>query len=163
MTHVLLFALLAQTPEFEKVHKPLFTPPEQKSKQAAGLTAAYTPARAGGGTVKRLNYIDGHIFGRMQKDGIPHAALSSDEEFARRAWLDATGRIPEPADFELFLNSKDPAKRSKLIDKLLASQAFIDKWTYYFEDLFRAGGRMGSGLNLFHFWLREWQIGRAHV
>ena len=156
MTPVLLLALLAQTPEFEKAHKPLFTPPEQKSKQAAGLTAAYTPARAGGAAVKRINFIDGHIFGRMKKDGIPHAALSSDEEFARRAWLDATGRIPAPADLELFLNSKDPAKRSKLIDKLLASQAFIDKWTYYFEDLFRAGGRMGSGLNLFHFWLREW-------
>ncbi len=156
MTPFLLLVLLAQSPEFEKAHKPLFAPPEQKSKQAAGLTAAYTPARAGGAAVKRVNFIDDHIFGRMQKDGVPHASLASDEEFARRAWLDATGRIPAPVDLEVFLNSKDLAKRTKLIDQLLASQAFIDKWTYYFEDLFRAGGRMGPGLNLFHFWLREW-------
>lgn len=156
MTSLFLLAFLAQDPEIEKAHKPLFAPPEQKSKQAAGLTAAYTPARASTMPVKRINFIDDHIFGRMAKDGIPHAALSSDEEFARRAWLDSTGRIPPPADLDAFLNSKDPAKRTKLIDKLLNSQAFIDKWTYYFEDLFRAGGRMGSGLNLFHFWLREW-------
>ena len=156
MTSLLLLALFAQDPEIEKAHKPLFAPPEQKSKAAAGLTAAYTPARASTTPVKRINFIDDHIFGRMAKDGIPHAALSSDEEFARRAWLDSTGRIPPPAELEAFLNSKDPAKRTKLIDKLLNSQAFIDKWTYYFEDLFRAGGRMGSGLNLFHFWLREW-------
>ena len=59
----------AQSPEFEKVHKPLFTPPENKSKQAAGLTAAYTPARGGGKPVKRNNFIDEHVFGRMQRDG----------------------------------------------------------------------------------------------
>ncbi|MGH8246373.1 MAG: DUF1553 domain-containing protein, partial [Gammaproteobacteria bacterium] len=42
------------------------------------------------------------------------------------------------------------------VDRLLASDGFVDKWTYYFEDLFRAGQRMGPGLNLFHYWLREW-------
>jgi len=152
----ILFLLLAQTPEFEKVHKPLFTPPPQKSKEAASLTTAYTPARPGGKPVKRVNFIDTHIFGRMAKDRVPHAPLSTDEEFARRAFLDATGRIPSPEDIQQFLASKDPQKRAKLIDTLLSSQAYIDKWTYYFEDLFRAGGRMGSGLNLFHFWLREW-------
>ena len=66
--------------------------------------------------MKRINFIDGHIFGRMKKDGIPHAALSSDEEFARRAWLDATGRIPAPADLELFLNSKDPDETIGAVD-----------------------------------------------
>ncbi len=147
---------LAQSPEFEKVHKPLFAPPEQKSKQAAELTAAFTPARDGGKPVKRNNFIDEHIFGRMERDGVPHAGLSTDEEFARRVWLDATGRIPPPEELQRFLDAKDPDKRSKLIDRLLASQEYIDKWTYYFEDLFRAGGRMGPGLNLFHFWVREW-------
>ena len=43
--------------------------------------------------------------------------------------------------------SKDPSKREKLIDKLVASEAFVDRWAFYFEDLFRAGQRMGPGLN----------------
>lgn len=154
---ITFFLLLAQTPELESAHKPLFTPPQQKSKEASALTAAYTPARAGSVVkVARRNFIDDHVFGRMAKDGIPHAPLATDEEFARRAWLDATGRIPPASELAAFLADRAPDKRARLIDKLLASPAFIDKWTYYFEDLFRAGQRMGAGLNLFHYWLREW-------
>lgn len=105
--------------------------------------------------VARRNFIDQQVFGRMQRDGIPHAALASDEEFARRAWLDATGQIPPYAELVAFLGDPDAGKRDKLVDRLLSSGPFVDKWTYYFEDLFRAGQRMGAGLNLFHFWLRE--------
>ena len=121
------------------------------------MTEAYSPARAGApAPIARRNFIDQHVFGRMQRDRIPNAPLASDEEFIRRAWLDATGRIPPPDQLAAFLASKDPRKRDKLVDELVSGDAFIDKWTYYFEDLFRAGQRMGSGLNLFHFWLREW-------
>ena len=151
--------LLAQTPELEQAHAPLYKPPVEKAKSAAALTAELAPAKPGPRSpIVRSNFIDQHVFGRMQKDGIPHAALATDEEFARRAWLDATGRIPAPADLEKFFLSRDPQKRTQLIDQLTNSDAFIDKWTYYFEDLFRAGQRMGSGLNLFHYWLREWLI-----
>ena len=38
-----------------------------------------------------------------QRDKVPHAPLASDEEFARRAWLDATGRIPAPEALARFL------------------------------------------------------------
>lgn len=149
----------AQTPEFENAHKPLFTPAPKKSAEAAAMTATYSPARAGAAAaapVARRNFIDQHVFGRMRRDRVPNAPLAGDEEFVRRAWLDATGRIPPPGQLAAFLASQDPRKRDKLIDDLVASEAFVDKWTYYFEDLFRAGQRMGSGLNLFHFWLREW-------
>jgi hypothetical protein len=160
MKRLLLFLpilMAAQTPELEHAHAPLYQPPAEKAKAAAALTQQVARPRPGPRTpIARVNFIDQHVFGRMQKDGIPHASLASDEEFARRAWLDATGRIPPPADLEKFLSSRDPQKRAKLIDQLTNSDAFIDKWTYYFEDLFRAGGRMGSGLNLFHYWLREW-------
>src|SRR5206468_7671180 len=64
--------------------------------------------------------------------------------------------IPPPDELLAFLNDRDPAKRDRLIDRLVDSPAFVDRWTFYFEDLFRAGGRMGFGLNLFHYWVREW-------
>jgi hypothetical protein len=161
--------MLAQTPapklthqdaeEFEQAHKPLIQPERPKSKDAATATAQVAralPGRGVAGAVPQRTFIDKHIFARMAADKIPHAPLASDEEFARRAWIDATGRIPSPADLSAFLADKSPNKRDKLIDTLTSSDAFIDKWTYYFEDLFRAGGRMGSGLNLFHYWVREW-------
>ncbi|MBM3786762.1 MAG: DUF1553 domain-containing protein [Acidobacteria bacterium] len=158
-------SMTAQTPahqsaeEFEQAHKPLVQPAKPKSREAASVTAgvaAKLPARGAAERVAHRNFIDKHIFGRMAANRIPHAPLSADEEFARRAWIDATGRIPPPAELAAFVAEKSPDKRAKLIETLLASDAFIDKWTYYFEDLFRAGGRMGPGLNLFHFWTREW-------
>ncbi|MBL8212862.1 MAG: DUF1553 domain-containing protein [Bryobacterales bacterium] len=145
----------------DAAHRPLFQPEADKKKAAANATAEFAARRAASGAanvapVARRNYIDEHVFGRMERDGVPHAPLATDEEFARRAWLDATGRIPPVAELQAFLASKDANKREKLVDQLINSDGFIDKWTYYFEDLFRAGGRMGYGLNLFHFWVREW-------
>ncbi|MBI3866501.1 MAG: DUF1553 domain-containing protein [Planctomycetia bacterium] len=48
------------------------------------------------------------------------APVCSDEEFARRLWLDLTGVIPPVADARQFLADTDPAKRAKLIDRLQA-------------------------------------------
>src|SRR5262245_48766646 len=68
--------------------------------------------------ISRNNYIDGFVFGRMERDQIPHAPLASDTEFLRRAYLDLTGRIPEPEQIRKFLADADPKKRDKLIDEL---------------------------------------------
>ncbi len=54
------------------------------------------------------------------------------------------------------MEDQDPDKCAKLIDQLIDSEEFIDRWSYYFEDLFRAGNRMGFGKNLFHYWIEEW-------
>jgi hypothetical protein len=168
--HAILFAglplfALAQaiSPEaeqhIEKAHEALLKPKGKASAAADSLTrqtATLRPAKAISGTVPRFNFIDEHIFARIEKDRIPHSGLASDEEFARRAWLDATGRIPPVADLTAFLRDKDPKKREKLVDRLVNSEDFVHRWSYYFEDLFRAGNRMGFGGNLFHFWIEEW-------
>jgi streptogramin lyase len=147
---------------FEQVHRPMAQPEPPRSQAASRITTEIAPSLPGTGSVVAnvpiQNFIDQHVFGRMRRDRIPHAPTASDEEFARRAWLDATGRIPPVDDLQTFLASNDPKKREKLIDKLVGSDAFVDRWAFYFEDLFRAGQRMGPGLNLFHYWLREWLI-----
>lgn len=157
--------LLAQDPfhrqdQIDSAHRALYQKKEDAKKAASSLTEQAVAARPGltvaGPPVARRNFIDDHVFGRIERDGIPHARLASDEEFARRAWLDATGRIPSITELNAFLADIDPQKREKLVDRLLASDGFVDKWSFYFEDLFRAGQRMGYGLNLFHYWLREW-------
>jgi hypothetical protein len=52
------------------------------------------------------------------------APLAADAEFLRRATLDLTGTIPTAAEARAFLADPDPAKRAKLIDRLLASPGF---------------------------------------
>jgi hypothetical protein len=144
--------------QVDQAHRPIFQPPPSKSKVVGEVTSqlAKPAPKRNAPKAEQKNYIDRHIFGRMERDGVPYAGPAADEEFVRRAYLDATGRIPSPDDVLSFTASKNPRKRDDLIDRLVDSEAFIDRWTFYFEDLFRAGGRMGAGLNLFHYWVREW-------
>ena len=72
--------------------------------------------------VRRNNYIDDFIFDKLERDGIPHAPLSSDAEFLRRAHLDLTGRLPEVDKARSFLKDTDPGKRSRLIDELTGAR-----------------------------------------
>lgn len=83
------------------------------------------------------NLIDRYIFGKMQADGVAPAPGSSDEEFLRRVYLDLTGRIPTVEQTQQFLAGTDGAKRSALIEQLLSSSAYVDKWTLFYGNLFQ--------------------------
>ena len=114
--------------------------------------------------VTRRNYIDEFVFGKMQKDNIPHAGLASDLEFVRRVHLDLTGRIPDSEVIRKFINNKDAQKRDKLIEGIVRperyqfsdSDPFVDRWTYWFSDLFgSAGAELGTaGRNIFYDYIR---------
>ncbi len=141
---------------FAEIHSPLLRSNKAAAGELTDRVARSLPA--GAQTVaapKPANLIDRHIFGKMARDGVEPAALSPDAEFLRRVTLDLTGRIPSSAEVTDFVASTDAAKRDKAIDKLLESDAFVDKWAYFFMDLFRANGKMGRGMNLFHYWMRE--------
>ena len=125
---------------------------EAVTSQAAGLR----PAAASDAPVVRRNFIDEAIFSTMERAGVPHAGLASDGEFLRRAYIDLIGRIPTLEEVLAFEADGAGHKRDRLVDRLIAGDEFVERWSYYFEDLFRAGNRMGHGKNLFRFWTREW-------
>jgi hypothetical protein len=83
------------------------------------------------------NFIDQHIFGKMQTDGVNPAPQSGDSEFVRRVYLDLTGRIPTVDQATAFLNDPSSGKRTALIDKLLASNEYVDKWTMFYGNIFQ--------------------------
>ena len=62
---------------------------------------------------------------------------SDDNTFVRRIYLDVIGRIPTTREAEEFLNSKEADKRAKLIDKLLASEAYVQHFFNYWADVLR--------------------------
>jgi hypothetical protein len=112
----------------------------------------------------RQNYIDDFILGKMMADKIPHAGLSTDQEFLRRVSLDLTGRIPEAEVVRKFLADRGPDKREKLIDSIIEPERyafadadpFVDRWAYWFSDLFENnGGELGTpGRNIFYDYIR---------
>ena len=143
----------------ERAHRSI----EQARPTAADVANAVTsqaaslrPAAALASPVVRRNFIDEAIFSKMERDGVPHAGLASDGEFLRRVSLDLIGRIPTLEEVLAFEADTGREKRARLIDELIADQEFVERWSYYFEDLFRAGNRMGHGKNLFRYWTREW-------
>ena len=134
-----------------EAHAPLFQTP--KSVEAGAITDRLTaglPAAAAGQKLAPRNLVDEFIFGKMQKDGIPHAPLATDQEFVRRVMLDLTGRIPTPAEVRDFRADTAPDKRARLIENLIGSPGFVDKWSYFYLDLVRANGKMQRGVELFH-------------
>src|SRR5436190_9001050 len=89
------------------------------------------------GNIRRNNFIDDEIFSRMASANIRSAPLSDDAEFLRRVTLDLTGRIPSATDVTNFLADASLSKRDAIIDALIASPEFTDKWTLFFGDLFQ--------------------------
>ena len=135
--------------------------PARPDKRVSDLTrevAAELPRiGASDGKIAIRNLIDQHLFGAMAKDNIPHAPLTNDYEFCRRAHLDLTGRIPTPDRLKAFVESVDPNKRDKLIDELIESRAWVENWGYWYGDLVRACGNRIGNPTLKHFdaWLRQ--------
>ncbi len=73
--------------------------------------------------------IDRYIEQRWEEAAVEPAARSSDAEFLRRVSLDLTGSIPTSSATRTFLESDDPEKRRKLIERLLESPGSIRKMT----------------------------------
>jgi hypothetical protein len=96
---------------------------------------AVSPPKGGASFPPEVNFIDSEIFGKMRSDGIAPAAVAGDEEFLRRVTLDLTGQIPDSATVQTFLADGSLNKRTAKIDQLLASDAFVDRWTMWLGDL----------------------------
>jgi len=81
--------------------------------------------------------IDKLVFTQLGELGITPANLCSDAVFIRRVYIDLTGKLPSAADVQAFLEDKNPAKRSVLIEKLLATDEFAEFQAMKWSDLLR--------------------------
>lgn len=68
--------------------------------------------------------IDRGINQKLDAEKIKASPQADDAEFVRRVYLDITGVIPPADKVVAFLDSKQPDKRARLIDELLASQNY---------------------------------------
>ena len=127
--------------------------PGHKVSVRFGITAGPVSAYP---EVPRHNFIDEHVFSKLEKLAIVPSELSSDAEFLRRICLGLTGTLPPPGRVRDFLNDTDPDKRERLIDTLLQTPEYVDYWTFRLAQLFRVRGSSHPehGYAYWH-WLRD--------
>ena len=68
---------------------------------------------------QQKNFVDKWAAEKFRQLGIPPSPLCDDATFLRRAFLDTIGTLPSPERAIRFLDSKNPKKRSELVDELL--------------------------------------------
>ncbi len=119
-------------------------------KSDAWKNVPLTPAQPG--------EIDALVLKELKATGVTPAARTTDEQFVRRVTLDLTGELPVPADVAEFVADKNPDKRAKLIDKLLASDEYARHWARYWRDVIatKLSDRRGMALaHSFEVWMTE--------
>lgn len=105
----------------------------------------------------RQNFIDEHIWTKLQSLGITPSPQADDATFLRRAFTDVIGRLPTSDEARRFLDDTSADKRSKLIDYLLEQPEFAEFWASKWSDLlipnpYRVGVK--ATLN-FDVWIRD--------
>jgi len=104
------------------------------------------------------NFIDEPVFDNLGRLGIPASPECDDGVFLRRVSLDITGTLPTAEHAAAFLASREPDKRDRLIDELLASPAYADyfanKWTALLKNRRDDTSDLLSNF-AFHSWIRD--------
>ncbi len=135
--------------------------PSVRQSDAVTTSKRRAVAPPSGSTFVAKNFIDAEIFGKMVKDKIRWTIAASDEEFLRRVSLDLTGQIPTADKVKSFTADPNADKRDRLIDELLNSDGFVDRWTIWFGDLVANVQVTANireyyqGRNAYYNWMRE--------
>jgi hypothetical protein len=81
------------------------------------------------------NPIDAFVAQKLEEKGLSLAPEADRLTLLRRAYHDLTGLPPEPAEVRAFLADRDPDAYERLIDRLLASPRYGERWGRYWLDL----------------------------
>jgi hypothetical protein len=104
------------------------------------------------------NYIDKLVGNKLRKLRITPSGLCDDATFLRRVTLDIVGLTPTVEEYNRFMSSTDPAKRSKVIDELLERKEFAEIWVNKWAELLQIRSTITvsyKSMFLYYNWLVE--------
>ena len=94
------------------------------------------PPKVEGGS-PQANPIDAFVLAGLQKRGLAPNPPATKVELIRRATFDLTGLPPTPAEVDAFLKDARPEAFEAVVDRLLASPRYGEKWGRHWLDLVR--------------------------
>ncbi|BDC49866.1 cytochrome c [Bryobacterales bacterium F-183] len=83
------------------------------------------------------NPIDAFVDAERGKHGVKAAGPASKTTLIRRVYLDLIGLPPTPEEVAVFVSDADPKAYDKLVDRLLASPAYGERWGRHWLDIWR--------------------------
>jgi hypothetical protein len=92
-----------------------------------GVPAARNPTRA-------RNAVDSFLLETLEQAGLAFSPDADRATLARRASLDLIGMPPSPAELDSFMNDPRPDAFDRLLDHLLASPHFGERWGRHWLD-----------------------------
>ncbi len=107
------------------------------------------------------NPIDNFILAKLDAEGIAPSPEASRGTLLRRVSLDLTGLPPSAEEVDEFLRDNRPDAYERVVDRLLASPHFGEKWARYWLDLARYADSDGYEKDRTRPWAwryREWVI-----
>ncbi len=111
------------------------------------------------------NDVDRFVVAKLSDSGLALSPPAGGRTLARRLYLDLTGLPPAPEDLKRFLDDPAPNAYEKLVDRLLASDHFGERWGRHWLDIARFAESDGyENDNLRHdAWrFRDWVIGAVN-
>ena len=89
------------------------------------------------------NAVDAFIFEALRENKLTPSEQADKRTLIRRVYFDLTGLPPAFEELESFVNDKSPGAYEKLIDKLLASPAYGERWGRHWLDVARYADTQG--------------------
>jgi mono/diheme cytochrome c family protein len=81
--------------------------------------------------------IDRFVLARLEKEGMKPVRFAGRRTLIRRVSYDLTGLPPSPEEVDAFLADESPAAFAKVVDRLLASPRYGERWGRYWLDIAR--------------------------
>ncbi|WP_406693867.1 DUF1549 and DUF1553 domain-containing protein [Singulisphaera sp. Ch08] len=83
------------------------------------------------------NPIDRFVLAQLEENGLAHAPEADRPTLLRRVTFDLTGLPPTPAELDAFLDDPAPLAFERVVDRLLASPQYGERWAQHWLDLAR--------------------------
>lgn len=81
------------------------------------------------------NPIDTFILRKLEQRGLTLSPAASKRTIIRRLYFDLTGLPPTANELDQFINDTDPLAYEKLVDRLLASPRYGERWARHWLDV----------------------------